>query len=981
MQASVDLSDIEQVVESLYSVNDPQYIYTTQSKLQSIQRSDQGWEMANLLLKSKNPTCQFFGSLTFRVRINSMTDEEIETSDLNQLLIQILQWLVYHRENNSAKFVLQKIISTLSFFFAKFPKTWPRCVESVMASMQARQPIVSSTNINELLQSTAETWNNADLVQGLWFCETLMQDLSGNQGQLTNEQEVAINEILKQNTLCATKLIKQALDVGNKNELTNDSRQLVRMGIDTLGAWITYFGQSKLETDMLQPFSEYLLYYLKFPPDEEVYSAVSTIISETYQFRPSFWPNWFKNEFIKVLLEQGQSIPVDEQVDERIEAYANMILGFCELYTQQCLEREGEFGLLMDILMKLTELPGLPVVDDNSIALRMLEFWTNFVEEYFMVEIGSNNDNNKVTILFVINAFWFKVRLPDSDVTEDWNIDSWEEFISFRRDFCDFLELVYPMEGIGIGVNNDENLFHKLVKSTCDMLNQQEISWTNVECNIFCLNGMSDALSDNQRSEFGLIFESPLFMRLQECQRPKVHTTVVSMIGLYDSFFETERGKPFITNALEYLFKSLANNSISVTASKSIYKLCNLSRKSLSQLLPGFINVYENTIFPDDSAQERTVCAIACVIEALPDLNTKAEYIDRLVSSLVLTIEKEFATNSPEIIEKIISLVKCIVAIGKGLSIPEEIDNSIETAEHLKIREFWNRDERGIRAKLLQVVRVLTIDQAPYNQQVDICEVCCDIFKQGFREEIANPFTFPGEYVVEFLQSKYSHGPAATLGVLTSTACCFLTSNAMPHEPQEKARVARTIIDVFFNNNQQGQDNNNNADADVQSNKLKLLTQLMQHHSETLLTHPAATDFLQFSVIMLSANTKFVLQEACKFWTSVINSTNKNNGPVYQLFASQICKILIDKISGGSARSDLSGYISLIRKLVFKFPQLTKQYFTQFAVIEPVSQALARKDGKFRQSFIDRLFITRGNPQASDVVKDFWNGCRGLNYV
>ena len=59
-----------QLVHRLYQPGLPQEITKIQDTLQKLQRSQQGWQFADALLRSQDEKVRFFGALTFTIKIN-----------------------------------------------------------------------------------------------------------------------------------------------------------------------------------------------------------------------------------------------------------------------------------------------------------------------------------------------------------------------------------------------------------------------------------------------------------------------------------------------------------------------------------------------------------------------------------------------------------------------------------------------------------------------------------------------------------------------------------------------------------------------------------------------------------------------------------------------------------------------------------------------------------------------------------------------
>jgi len=60
-----------QLVQRLYQPGTPQEVTQIQQTLQNIQRSREGWALADALLQSHDDKVRFFGALTFTIKINT----------------------------------------------------------------------------------------------------------------------------------------------------------------------------------------------------------------------------------------------------------------------------------------------------------------------------------------------------------------------------------------------------------------------------------------------------------------------------------------------------------------------------------------------------------------------------------------------------------------------------------------------------------------------------------------------------------------------------------------------------------------------------------------------------------------------------------------------------------------------------------------------------------------------------------------------
>lgn len=63
--------EIERLVKSLYDPGNAKKISQNEATWRVLQRSPQGWEIADALLKSNDEQVRFFGALTLTVKLNA----------------------------------------------------------------------------------------------------------------------------------------------------------------------------------------------------------------------------------------------------------------------------------------------------------------------------------------------------------------------------------------------------------------------------------------------------------------------------------------------------------------------------------------------------------------------------------------------------------------------------------------------------------------------------------------------------------------------------------------------------------------------------------------------------------------------------------------------------------------------------------------------------------------------------------------------
>lgn len=69
--APQSVADVHELVKRLYAPGSPQLITQIDERLKQLQRSSEGWQIADALLASDDPQVRFFGALTFQVKLNN----------------------------------------------------------------------------------------------------------------------------------------------------------------------------------------------------------------------------------------------------------------------------------------------------------------------------------------------------------------------------------------------------------------------------------------------------------------------------------------------------------------------------------------------------------------------------------------------------------------------------------------------------------------------------------------------------------------------------------------------------------------------------------------------------------------------------------------------------------------------------------------------------------------------------------------------
>lgn len=188
---------------------------------------------------------------------------------------------------------------------------------------------------------------------------------------------------------------------------------------------------------------------------------------------------------------------------------------------------------VMEMLHGMLTTPGYPLVDDE-ISGTTFEFWGSLVE-FLLDNYGAADTDEpwvedcQKEVKRAVEEFWRKIRIPPNQESVTWTKDQKDGFMSYRKDVADFVESAYSLLGPG--------LFEQLVDQATGALTPgQNIVWEEIEASLFCLNALSDSLSDEPQEDIYMerLFGSDLFAMMADIGADiplRARTTSVNLVG------------------------------------------------------------------------------------------------------------------------------------------------------------------------------------------------------------------------------------------------------------------------------------------------------------------------------------------------------------------------------------------------------------------------------------------------------------------
>lgn len=985
------LQDVIQLVQRLYQPGSPASIVKVQEILQQVQRSADGWTLANALLGNPDQQVQFFGALTFTVKLNSDW-ESLAEADVFFLLDTLINWIVRSVAEGATALVIKKLCSTLAVFFIRFPDKWIHCIRHLICCLCGHR--VSPNDIDSCPSTTVllEKASSAQKIVALWFCTIFLEEVSKLDSKNIKNQHY--RDKVSINAREAVLLIAHAIALPEYSSDDEVDTALVIEGLQCFSSWAHNSIAPPAAIEKLKALNKAAMRWLQH---SETFDTAAELITDALINYTSLFNEedvnalfgiltgpWGVARFQEVLAEEGEIDPTQ---------FIRLIIAFSEANVKRLAKRHSdlEAQTLMHMMHTMLTTPGYPVVE-NEISPQTFEFWSCLVEYLldgeFMDEFEDQTDallaieQGKSHIFQAIQEYWRKIKIPPAEIADTWSKDSREGFTSFRKDFADLLETAYPLL--------HAPLFTQFVDHILSALPAHD--WEDIEATMFCLKSLSDSLTDEPSEDDALehLFGSPLFTLLSDSQAHiplKARRTAVNLIGSYADFFE--RHSDFLPAVLNYLFTTLSAPSLARNASKSISQLCLSCRDTLTGELSTFLYQYEvfmNSPSADDFAKERVICAISYVIQALPTEEEK----EQPILMLLRLIQKNVATCLSLVQhgqfdvgkELALSVLHCLTNMGRGLQVPDDIPIELDSEENgVRPLSFWEQ-EKGliIQTQIVQIIQAIVV---ALKEDSEVVEAACCVFKTGFTESSPGAFVFPPYLTANFLLERAANCTRRVETIVTTAATMissYSTEGAVSIVPQARAllNMVVTLVETY---------KDPQTDPDVAQSIVEFMNRMLSKYVEVFVNYePKSRIELLFMFALNSVGVRepLVKKAACTFWSTLVSLRDDQPAvqaaidSIVQACGPALAEKLLLGLGGGAARSEVDSLCEVLKKMVFRQPR-TKAWLS--AALFRLGFPSPKVTDQDKRLFLEKVISLRGSRGTNQIAKDFWVQSRGNEFA
>lgn len=969
----MSFSDISRLVKTLYAPGtSPTAIMETQRVLQSAQKSPAGWQLADYLLDDPSLNCKFFGALTYTVKMGQELPAIVSSHDwaqfdqlVDKFMNKLLQ-LVFSNESGGL-FVVKKMLSNLAVLYISGLEHWKYPLESYMQSVLTRSS-VHSEKLQDVQLLSVIAGIQTDTV--VLFSKIIAEELIKK--EVVRIDQAKLHQIIHDNVFGITEKLLSTVDV-------------TPGWFECVDSWVSYTSRAEFDSTVRYNMTNLLgkaIDYVSQGSSEAMETVVGALDTNYSFFKPEL-----KDKLNALIFGPWGT----QFLQEESPQFARMVILFLEpdiviLASKLALvENDAKF----QFLLQLTDFPGEPI-SEESVSTDFIDFWLQFAESFLDDEERLDllvrdrqrfHDSAHALFVKVSQIYWSKIHVPsDVDGFKD-------EFQVYRRDVGDLFETLYPIIKLP--------LYTDLIGSVVGNLDLSSLD--HVEASLFLLNAVSADFSECVTAEVlqdvRQIFASNFLELVSSALDPSkfqyvIHTTI-KFLSSVDWFYKSPSGLPYLPQILNFLFETMVGSqNYQLIASKAIASICDNCRDSLYDSLPifkGIIIEMVNDSSVEPLTRQRIINSYASIIQGVRDPAVQGQYLHDLfvlLSERALEALGTFdATPEPQqeqAREYLISLISSVSAIGKGMQLPDSPEEVYEPEELDAMNKYWLEDPLKVHDQVIELIKGYSTVSVKLAESLRVTEEIASIFKSGMTESILGPFVFHPSVVVDFITSKFQSLVATT----TYPLLYNLYSNLIRAYHGTIENVAPTLQTIYLDRLQAIE-----SDPDCTQAVINMFGTILATTPSLLVSEqPMLEKVIDFCIVQLSANERFILKALELFWTRLIylrRGTHRDTMAVKRLFNETQLGVLLTtnviRCMLQTQRSNLEFFTEIFKALIAKYPMLASQWLDQaFTTVNQERIAQSKKPIEDYQLFIKKVTITRGTRAANGLIKDFWLQTNGL---
>ncbi|ANZ74666.1 BA75_01431T0 [Komagataella pastoris] len=964
----MDLRSVIDLVEALYAPNDPSSIVLIQKQLQDVQRSENGWLIADSLLEQESINCQFFGALTYTVNLylhrESLTKNEdgISYETVTQKLLFHIDSICKNPNYSSKQLVvLKKLMSNLAIIYINTYQQWQDPVGTLRMTLynNSETPIGNefydylTLLFTTLLLEEIHRKLTIDLTDSTEFHKSIHSHLYPYIGSLVQGFQNTTNETI------------------------------IIQWLSLLAALVQYITQAEIQSTIRygslgELFSP--LFDFATGRSIEISNKTIEVITLILDTNPSIFPAEINAQLEQLIFAGwgenylGHLLQDKDLNEDAISKYAMMINSFIEPQLLRLLHQLGtntnDASRKLDCLVELS----------TVLCKEFIFFWNQLADIYLDEEdilkqkpTWSETQSKVQTILSKLAEIYWR----DCHISGDFDYDDEDEmqdFVSYRRDIADFYETVYPILKMPLF----EHLVSNIVSNLSTPNNNSLQTIADIESSLFLIQTLACNFNeDNATSEiYSLLkslLDSGLFETVIQSNNKLLVKTCIQFLTSMDFFYSSQLGEPYLESTLRFLLST--PNEHQIIASKAISSICNDCRISLAPVLPTFKLLIDQIVVDPEVKpiiRERIIYSYSSIVQGIRSPSDQANLIHSLLNGIISKAIK--VQSEPKLIDYLQSLLSSIEEIGKAMRLPSDVNDWYTPEERDAVYAYWIEDPLHIKKQITEVVRQFMILNPLTSENYLINEICTGILKAGLTEAIPGPFVFDTYTIIEFLNAKISQ--------------CF-SKNSLNVVPLQYSLLESLIKSSSIGSNLLTTTLQQSCveylsiiqqDPDLALCFLNILVVILEKKPGILIKGCLLHNILPFVLDSLGSKEKFVLRSGCKFWIKLVTlrKGDKEDSVIIrdmvehtELGPSLIFKLVASFLM--ASRSDLENFMEVFKVILVKYPLNFKKWFN--LAFETINNNHILKKQIPTSDTVrlgQQLMLTRGSRKVNDLLKKFW---------
>lgn len=893
--------------------------------------------------------------------------------------------------------VRKKLCATLGTFFLRSPFPWTRPLLHLAASFHRGDAVPE-----DQLSSAADAFSQflplmseSQLATLLWMSSSLVTEVA--KLDTTTPAHALIHQQMEILVDDASKLMHHALVL----PATPESVLLKGQALACFLNWVNY-AQPMWPTkqEALNKLRERIPDVIPLLNDvDEIRGEAMDVIRDILESYTSFFKPQHMEMLAMVIYQHGRPRMLEglRDTDPEVLPVAQLVIAYGVANVQHIVENpDDEYGsrAIIQLLFAILESPGVPG-DEDEVSALSIEFWNTYIE-YVNDVIHSREEgipppswvqHDTALCLHLTQLLLSKLKTPSPEASLNWSDAETEAFREFRTDTSDLMLSLY----IHLG---DPMLLQFITIAIEALQNQQ---WQELEAAMYCVNALGDNALEEPGAEPHLaqLFSSPLFRDISDFNLgipQQTRRTAIDLLGTYGPYIE--RHSQFLPDTLRFLFASLENHGLYLSASKSIAALCSACRNSLTGEVESFISQYNRFAGGPTSepfTNEKVIGAIAAIVQAISPESAKAQPLSALldiVDSMITNAKSMAPRSEPEKAHEFgISAIQCLASIGKNLQTPDDIPIELYEDNHKpakNVDNFWlNQEGQAIQLRVVNTCyNVLQL----FPGSGEAVDAVCHVLRQGFTEHEPGPFVFPPTVTVGFLeQCTLSTPQIESVLSITSTLIVQHTRKDIAHIDTEVDRVYRKTSALIQELAEPSQD------PSIAHACIEVFHRMVPRYIHVLLDMSSPSGalvqpILDFVIKAIDGADLLPKRSAAEFWSKIIKpsvlpadeNVRARLEQVVAAYGPTLCQALASQIVGRGQRSELDQLCEPLKALIQTRPQ-TKSWLEAALFSDALPAIVGPSVGDSeKRRFVQSVIAVRGdNRKTRDIVKNFYAACRG----